>query len=206
MSFSTLKNRLCSVLAEEFETCIPQFKPYTSDYQMVIYACKDLEVWLKAKWEIYDQKQLFAKLEEYLTKEPRDFKVFVSFWVSQWLEKWRVRVKVSSTQPKTPNENIERREKARKLYMELEHRKELKKIIVRKLLCQNEICMIDLIAENLIIEEISKRTENCINREKPAKLIFLNPVDILGALSCKITKLAKEKGHFVYLNMKPYLP
>lgn len=159
MSSSTLRNKLCSLLAEEFETCIPQFKPYTLDYQIVVYACKDLEAWLKTKWEIDDQRQLFSKLEQHLTEEPNVFKIFINFWVFQWLKKWRERVKVLSTQPKAPHEYTEKMKKAKQLYLELEHRKELKKTIVKKLSCQNEICMIDLIAENLIIEEIAKRAE-----------------------------------------------
>ncbi|MEM2915446.1 MAG: hypothetical protein QXH91_08640 [Candidatus Bathyarchaeia archaeon] len=205
MSYSTYRGNLLTLLIEEFETCIPQFKPYSLDYQMVVYACRDLEAWLRTKWEIDDYKELFEKIESFLNEEHGYFKVFLRFWSKQWLDKWRERVKVFSAQPKMPPQYMSKLKKAKKIYMEMEHRKELKKAVTRKLLNQNEICMTEIIAENLIIEEIAKRIKSTNEDSEMPNLIILNPIDILNTLSHRISKLPKEKGPLIYLNIKPYL-
>jgi len=202
MSLLSLRGRLLSLIAKELELCIPQFEPYTSDYQIVIYACRDLEAWMKTKWDIDDHGVIYEKIEEYFKDEHRDFKIFLGFWVNRWLEKWRERVKFLSTKPKVPPQYLDRVKNARRLYQEMEHRRELKEIVVRKLVCQGEICMSELIAENLIIEEIAKRTQTM---DPISKLVRLNPLEILNSLSCTISRLPKEKGPLIYLNIKPYM-
>lgn len=147
MAFSTFRSKLLSLLVEQFETSVPQFKPYTVDYQMVVYACKDLETWLKVKWQVDDYKQLFEKLEVSLKDDPRDFGAFLSFWACLWLEKWRERVKVLSTKPEMPPNYMDKVKEARKLYLEMDHKKELKRMVAGKLLSRSEICMVELIAE-----------------------------------------------------------
>jgi hypothetical protein len=205
MSYSTYRGNLLALLVEEFETYIPQFKPYSLDYQMVVYACRDLEAWLRSKWGIDDYKVLFEKIEDFLKKEHGHFKIFLRFWSKQWLDKWRERVKVLSTQPKMPPHYLSKLNKAKKIYVEMEHRKELKKAVTRKLLNQNEICMTEIIAENLIIEEIAKRIRSVNEESEASKLIILNPIDILNALSNRISRLPKEKGPLIYLNIRSYL-
>jgi len=107
MSFLTFKGRLLSLLAGEFGVYIPEFKPYTLDYQMVVYATRDLETWLKAKWDTDDNHVIHEKMEETLEKEPKDFKAFLNFWVGLWLEKWRERVKFLPSSPKIPPSHME---------------------------------------------------------------------------------------------------
>ena len=71
---------------------------------------------------------------------------------------------------------------------------------VRKLVDQGEICMVDFIAENLIIEEIAKRLRKTDKNIPPAAL---DPLSIYNAVSNRIARLPKEKGPLVYLNIKP---
>ena len=205
MIFSTLRGRFLSLLVEEFESRIPQFKPYTLDYQMVVYACRDLETWLKDKWQIDDTKALFERIEEYIGEEHGQFRVFLRFWAEMWLEKWRERVQVLSSKPKNPPSHVEKMKRARKIYRDLNHRKDLKRMVARKLSCHREICMTDLIAENLIIEEIAKRMGDANIGPDHDNLVYLNPIDILNSVSSRISRISKDKGPLIYLNIKPYL-
>ncbi|MEM1883193.1 MAG: hypothetical protein QXE14_01165, partial [Candidatus Bathyarchaeia archaeon] len=107
MSAMNFKSKLFSLLAKEFESFIPQFKPYTTDYQMVAYALKDLENWLKVKMGIDDNKLIYRRIEEIYEKSPREFKASLNFWADMWFRKWRERVRILSTKLEEPKEHIE---------------------------------------------------------------------------------------------------
>jgi hypothetical protein len=201
MFLRSIKSRLLSLLVGELESYIPQFEPRALDYQIVNYALRDLEVWMENNWDAHDQRTIYEKLSEHLDKEYEDFRVFLNFWVGRWFEKWRERVKVLSTKPKVPPHHLERVMKAKELYREMPWREELKKMVVRKLVSKGEICMAELIAENLITEEIAKRIRIMGG---DSKYFRLDPLDILNKLSRTISRLPEEKGPLVYLRIKTY--
>ena len=200
MSVINFRNRLLSLLIEEFEKHIPQFKPYSLDYQIVIYASKDLEMWLKVKLNTNDNRIVYKTLREYYMNNPKDLKVSINFWAGMWLKKWRERVRILSTKFEIPKKYAEKIRKARKIYRHMDYRSELKNIAIRKLINQGEICMVEFIAENLIIEEIAKRIQKS---NKNSRFITLNPLSMYNAISNRIARLSKEKGPLVYLNIKP---
>jgi len=202
MSQLPLRKKLLSLLADQIETYLPQFEPYTSDYQMVLYACRDLEQWIEFKWAATGYDTVYGKIEEALRHESEVFKVFLNFWVGRWLEKWRERVKVLSAKPRLPPLVLEKIKKARVLFREIEHRRELKRMVVRKLLGQGEVCMVEVIAENLIIEEIAKRVRST---NVSSELTIVTAIDIYSTLSHRISRLHEEKGPLVYLNIRPYM-
>jgi len=201
MSQLPFRKKLLSLLADEIEKYLPQFEPYTSDYQIVLYACRDFERWIEFKWVVTDYDSVYDKIEEALRHEPKAFKVLLNFWVGRWLDKWRERVKVLSTKPKLPPLVLEKIKKARMLYREIEHRKELRKMVTTKLLGQGEICMPEIIAENLIVEEIAKRIRSA---DPGSEFAIVTAIDIFGSLSHRISRLHEEKGPLIYLNIKPY--
>ncbi|MBS7606244.1 MAG: hypothetical protein QW502_01165 [Candidatus Bathyarchaeia archaeon] len=200
MSVVNFRNKLLSLLIEELESHIPQFKPYTLDHQLVLYASRDLETWLKVKLNTDDNRVVYRHLDEYLRSRPEDLKVSINFWTGMWLKKWRERVRVLSTKFELPPDYAEKIRRARKLYQDMDYRGELKSMAIRKLINQGEICMVDFIAENIIIDEIAKRISRGNKNVVP---IAINPLSIYNAVSGKIMRLPKEKGPLVYLNMKP---
>ncbi|MEM1586325.1 MAG: hypothetical protein QXX99_03255 [Candidatus Bathyarchaeia archaeon] len=201
MSVMGFRSKLFGFLVKEFETFIPQFKPYTTDYQMIIYASKDLETWLKVKMDIDNTKVIYGRLEEIFKDNPRDFKILLNFWADMWLKKWRERVRILSTNFEMPRDHIERLKKARRILQEVDWKNELRSMTIRKLVEYGEICMTEFIADNLIVEEIAKR----LQRTNKDDLIVLDPLSIYNMVSSKITRLSKEKGPLVYLNIKPNL-
>jgi len=199
MGLISLQRRLISLLAEELKDHIPQFEPYSADYQMVLYASKDLQEWMKHEWSL-EGVSFYESLERLVRERSQEFRVFLKPWVSKWIEKWRERVKLMHTQPKLP-ENVQKKiMEAKKIYRRFEFGRELKTLIIGKLIRQGEICMPSFIAENLIIEEIAKRLKNA----KPGlNNIEIDPMDIYSSLSERISKLPMEKGPLIYLKVRP---
>jgi len=202
MRLLTFRKRLSSLLAKEIEAYLPQFEPYTSDYQMVLYACRDLETWIECKWCTDGERDVYEKLQESSEDEPDAFRSFLSFWAGCWLEKWRERVGILPTKPKLPTRILETLREAKRIYRAMEYGKELKKMVIQKLVREGEICMAETIAEHLIIQEIAGRIQNV---DVDSKREDVDALDIFNCLSYRISALPKERGPLVYLNMKPYM-
>jgi hypothetical protein len=200
MTSLELDRRLFSLLAEEIIGYLPQFEPYSSDYQMVVYACKDLKEWLKWKLGVDTLRQVDERIEGYLEKDLGTFRIFLNCWVSLWVAKWKERVDVLSTVPKSPPEVLKRIRDARNVIRNIECRKELKQMVIQKLLSQGEVCMVGFIAEQLMTEEIAERGIWSGSAQEVAKI---SPLNILNGLSSRISELSMEKGPFVYLSIKP---
>ena len=201
MASLALDKRLFSLLAEEILGYLPQFEPYSSDYQMVIYACRDLKEWMKWKLGVDTLREVNERIEKYLEEDIGAFKFLLNCWASLWVVKWKERVEVLSTAPKPPAEVLKRISDTRRLFQNLEYRKELKQLVVQKLLSQGEICMVGFIAEQLITEEIARCNMTLVSAQEIAKIF---PLDILNSLSSRISKLSMEKGPLVYLSIKPH--
>jgi len=199
MGFLSLRRRIISMLAEELKEFIPQFEPYSADYQMVVYASKDLEEWMKYKWSL-NNGAFYEMLEEIIDNKHEEFHIFLKSWAGIWLEKWRERVRLLHTKPKLPPKVMERLKEAKRIYNKSEFKRELKELLIKKLIGHGEICMTNFIAENLIIEEITRRLRDA----RPDNL-NLDPIDIYNSLSRRISGLSKEKGPLVYLRIKPYM-
>jgi len=199
MTAVNFRSKLFSLLAKELENFIPQFKPYTLDYQVVVYASKDLETWLRVKMDVDDNRVIYKRLEELSRSNPRELKVSVSFWANAWLKKWRERVRVLSKGFEMPRNRIERVREARRILQKMEFKDELRNIVVKKLIDQGEICMTEFIADNLIVEEVAKR----IQRANKGSIIILDPISIYNAVSVKVMRLSRERGPLIYLNIKP---
>ncbi|MEM2352263.1 MAG: hypothetical protein QXT26_07635 [Thermoproteota archaeon] len=201
MSAVNIRSRLFSLLAKEFESFIPQFKPYTTDYQMVAYSSKDLETWLRVKMGIDDSREIYRKVEDILRENPNNFKTSLSFWASMWLRKWKERVRILLTKFEEPRDHVERVKRARRILQEMEWRDELRSMVIKKLVEHGEICMTEFIADNLVIEEIARR----LQRTDKDSVVALDPLSIYNAVSSRIIRLSRERGPLVYLNIKPGL-
>jgi len=201
MGFLSLRRRIISLLAEELKEYIPQFEPYSADYQMVIYASKDLEEWMRYKWSL-NSGAFYETLGRIIENRYDEYHIFLKPWVSVWLEKWRERVRLLHTKPKLPPNVMKRLKEAKRIYQKSEFKRELKELLTRKLIRNGEICMASFIAENLIIEEITRRLRDVKPESNDVKL---DPIDIYNSLSRRIFSLSKEKGPLVYLRIKPYM-
>lgn len=154
---------------------------------------------MKVKWKIDDSQSIPDILDRYLEKKPEELNAFINLWVDRWLEKWRERVRILHKKPTIPKFRLERAENAKEIYGKMDHSRELKDTLIRKLINQGEICMAEQIAENLIVEEIAK---NIPRTDEGREMTSLNPLEILNNLTPRISRLSKEKGPLVYLRIK----
>ena len=187
-----------SWLAQELKSQIPDLDPFLHDRRLVSFAYHDLKTCLSVKWKVTDPYSLH--LVNAAEHHPDEVRAFLKIWVTRWLEKWRSRVALYYTMPKVSRRRLERRWQAQQIFTRMKKRGELQKMVVQKLVTQGEICMPKLIAENLILEELTQHL-NGNNRQTAITTNALIPIEILRGLLPKIEMLNERKHPFIYLKI-----
>jgi len=189
---------IMSWLARELEKEIPDLDLYGSERRLLDFAYQDLEICLKMKLKDTD----FEDIEEALNDEARqkEIKSYLKVWTKQWLEKWRERVTLCQKMPQFSLAHLKTKRKAEKIFKRMEKGQELKKLVVQKLINKGEVCMAELIAENLIIEEIAYRLK--MNGGKtPTDKITLEPWHILQEVLPRVKRLTERKTPLIHLRL-----
>jgi hypothetical protein len=189
---------ITSWLARQLEKEIPDLDLYGSERRLLDFAYQDLETCIKSKWRGIDSDEV----EKALNTEDRqkEIKEFLKVWTKQWLEKWRERVTLCQKMPQFSLAHLKTKRKAKKIFKRMEKGQELKKLVVQKLINEGEVCMAELIAENLIIEEIAYRLK--MNGGKtPTDKITLEPWHILQEVLPRIKRLTERKIPLIHLKL-----
>jgi dGTP triphosphohydrolase len=187
-----------SLLARELKREIPELDLYGQERSLLDFAYHDLETCLKAKWK--DLRS--AELEETLKAEDRqeELNEFLKVWIPQWLEKWRERVTLCQQLPHFSLEHAKTKRKAAELFKRMENGQELKKLVAQKLIDKGEVCMAEMLAENLIVEEITHRLR--MNRGKtPTDKTAMEPLNIFQAVLPRVKRLAERRIPLIYLKL-----
>jgi hypothetical protein len=185
-------------LARELEKEIPDLDIYGLERKLLDFAYKDLETSLTEKMITAN----FIDVEEALNDETgqKEIKAFLKIWTKQWLGKWRERVTFCQKIPQFSLEHLKLKKKAAKIFKRMENGQELKKMVVQRLITHGEVCMPELIAESLIIEEIAFRLK--INEgKKPKDKTLLDPLSILQEVSPRVKSLAERKTPLIHLKL-----
>jgi hypothetical protein len=140
-------------LATQLEKEIPDVDIYGAEKKLLDFAYHDLETCIRLKWRSINSEDIKEALNDEDNQE--EIKAFVKVWTKQWLEKWRERVTLCQKMPRFSLQHIKVKRKATKLFQQMEDGQELKDFVVQKLINQGEVCMPELIAENLVIEQIA---------------------------------------------------
>lgn len=82
----------------------------------------------------------------------------------------------------------------------MENGQELQKLVEQKLINQGEVCMAEMIAENLIIDEIAHRL-NMNGGKMPTNKIVLEPWNILQAVLPRIKSLTERRIPLIHLKL-----
>jgi len=189
---------ITSWLARELEKEIPDLDIYGSERRLLDFACKDLETCLNVKRKDTNSDEI----EKALNTEDRqeEIREFLKVWTKQWLEKWRERVTLCQKMPRFSLRHLKTKKKAMKIFKRMENGQELKKLVVQKLINEGEVCMAELIAENLIIEEIAYRLK--MNGGKtPTDKITLEPWHILQEVLPRVKRLTERKIPLIHLKL-----
>jgi hypothetical protein len=185
-------------LARELQGEIPDLDIYGLEKKLLDFAYKDFEVSLTEKLTAAN----YIDVEEALNDETgqKEIKAFLKIWTQQWLEKWRERVTFCQKMPQFSLEHLKIKKKAAKIFKLMKNGQELKKMVVQRLITHCEVCMPELIAENLIIEEIAFRLKMNGGKKQKNK-ILLDPWSILQEVSPRVKSLAEKKTPLIHLKI-----
>ena len=194
---STTKSVTISWLARELEREIPDLDLYGSERSLLDFAYRDLETCLKLKGiSITSEKDEKTLMDE---DHQEEMKAFLKVWTKRWLEKWRERVTFSQKMPQFSLAHLKAKKKAAKIFKRMENGQELKKLVVQKLINQGEVCMAELIAENLIVEDIAYHMR--MSKGKMPTDQTLKPWNILQEVSPRIKRLTERRTPIIHLKL-----
>jgi len=189
---------ITSWLAGELEKEIPDLDLYGAERRLLDFAYQDLETCIKLKWRGTNsddiEKALNTKDNQEETRE------FLKVWTKQWLEKWRERVTLCQKIPQFSLRHLKTKRKAMKIFKRMKEGQELKRLVVQKLINEGELCMAELIAENLIIEEIAFRL-NMNGGKTPTDKVTLEPWNILQEVLPRVKRLTERKTPLIHLKL-----
>jgi hypothetical protein len=185
-------------LARELEKEIPDLDIYGSERRLLDFAYQDLEISLTEKLNTAN----FVDIDEDLNDEKRqsEIRAFLKIWTKPWLEKWRERVTFCQRMPHFSLEHLKTRKKATKIFERMENGQELKQMLVQRLINHGEVCMPELIAKNLIIEEIAFRLKMNGGKISKDKIMF-DSWSVLQEVSPRVKSLAERKAPLIHLKL-----
>lgn len=185
-------------LAKELEREIPDLDIYGSERKLLDFAYRDLETYL----EIENCEANFEDIEEFLDNgiQTDEIQSFIKVWTKQWLEKWRQRVTLCQQMPQISLSFLKIKNKATKIFKEMEKQEELKKLVTQKLINKGEVCMAELIAENLIVEEIAHRLKMNKGKHSIDKII-LDPLSIFQEIIPRVNRLTERRTPIIHLKL-----
>ncbi|GAI36074.1 unnamed protein product, partial [marine sediment metagenome] len=95
---------------------------------------------------------------------------------------------------------LKTKKKATTIFKKMKNGQELKELVVQKLINNGEVCMADLIAENMIIEEIACRLR--MNKGKAAAdKVTLEPWNILQEVLPRVKRLTERTTPLIHLKL-----
>lgn len=196
--YSSKNTIIVSWLAKELEKEIPDLDVYGSEKKLLDFAYHDLKTYIKIKCKDTEFENLGKALEN--EDNWKEIKIFLKMWTYQWLEKWRERVTLCQKIPQISLEHLKTKTKAKKLFKQMPNGQELKKMITQKLINKGEICMAELIADNLITEEIAYRLKTSKYRPQKNK-VNLEPWNIFQKVSPQVKRLIERKTPLIHLKI-----
>jgi hypothetical protein len=189
---------ITSWLAGELEKEIPDLDIYGSERRLLDFAYQDLETCIKLKLRGTNSDDIEKALNT--EDQQEEIREFLKVWTKQWLEKWRERVTLCQQMPQFSLRHLKTKRKAMKIFKRMKEGQELKKLVVQKLINEGEVCMAELIAENLIIEEIAYRL-NMNSGKMPNDKITLEPWHILQEVVPQVKRLTERKTPLIHLKL-----
>jgi hypothetical protein len=189
---------ITSCLAGQLKNEIPDVDIYGAERKLLDFAYQDLETCIRLKWKDTNSEDI----EEALNNEDKqeEVKAFLKVWTTQWLEKWRERVTLCQKMPRFSLQHLKAKRKAAKLLKRMENGQELKDFVAQKLINQGEVCMPELIAENLVVEQIAYRLK-MNDRKTPVDKTALEPWQIFRDVLPQVKSLAERKTPLIHMKL-----
>jgi len=172
----------------------------SSDRKVLQVACEDFTNYVKFHWELIgketNQLELVGKLEQLFREDRAELEAFLNVWIGVWFKKWKERVKLligeeSAQKWSKVSKTINN---AEPFWRKLEHKQEMKELIVGTLIKNGEICGTEILSENLLKMELGeKRVQLLSEKERVMKAVN-------NALR-KGRDMAQSKGPLIFVKI-----
>jgi len=171
-----------------------------SDRKVLQVACEDFTNYVKFHWELMgkenNQLELVGKLEQLFKEDRAELEAFLNVWIGVWFKKWKERVKLligeeSAQKWSKVSKTINN---AEPFWRKLEHKQEMKELIVGTLIKNGEICGTEILSENLLKIELGEKRVQLLS-EKERVMIAVN-----NALR-KGRDMAQSKGPLIFVKI-----
>jgi len=171
-----------------------------SDRKVLQVACEDFTNYVKFHWELMgkenNQLELVGKLEQLFKEDRAELEAFLNVWIGVWFKKWKERVKLligeeSAQKWSKVSKTINN---AEPFWRKLEHKQEMKELIVGTLIKNGEICGTEILSENLLKMELGEKRVQLLS-EKERVMIAVN-----NALR-KGRDMAQSKGPLIFVKI-----
>jgi len=193
-------NYIETILAEKLKDVDPALDVTGSDRKVLQVACEDLTNYLKYHWNLIgkeeNQYELVERMDSLIKEDPTELEQFLTIWTSTWFKKWKERVKLL-----IGNQNANRWSRVSKTlnnaepyWRKLEHKQEIKEVLVATLIKNGEICGTEILSENLLKMELGEKSENYLSDKERIFTVVNNALR-------KARDMAQSKGPLIFVKI-----
>jgi len=193
-------NYIETILAEKLKDADPALDVTGSDRKVLQVACEDLTNYLKYHWNLIgkeeNQYELVERMDSLIKEDPTELEQFLTIWTSTWFKKWKERVKLL-----IGNQNANRWSRVSKTlnnaepyWRKLEHKQEIKEVLVATLIKNGEICGTEILSENLLKMELGEKSENYLSDKERIFTVVNNALR-------KARDMAQSKGPLIFVKI-----
>lgn len=193
-------NYIETILAEKLKDADPALDVTGSDRKVLQVACEDLTNYLKYHWNLIgkeeSQFELVERMDSLIKEDPTELEQFLTIWTSTWFKKWKERVKLL-----IGNQNANRWSRVSKTlnnaepyWRKLEHKQEIKEVLVATLIKNGEICGTEILSENLLKMELGEKSENYLSDKERIFTVVNNALR-------KARDMAQSKGPLIFVKI-----
>ncbi len=171
-----------------------------SDRKVLQVACEDFTNYAKFHLGLIgretSQLELAEKLEQLFKDDRQELEEFLNVWIGVWFKKWKERVKLligeeSAQKWSKVSKTISN---AEPFWRKLEHKQEIKELIVGTLIKNGEICGTEILSENLLKMELGEQRVQLLS-DKERIVIAVN-----NALR-KGRDMSQSKGPLIFVKI-----
>ena len=188
------------ILAEKLKDADPALDITGSDRKVLQVACEDLTNYLKYHWNLIgneaNQCELVERLEHLFKENPTELEEFLTVWISMWFKKWKERVKllIGNQNANKWNKVSKTLSNAEPLWKKLEHKQELREVVVATLIKNGEICGTEILSENLLKMELGEKRVQYLSDKEQVFTVVNNALR-------KARDMAQSKGPLIFVKI-----
>jgi hypothetical protein len=188
------------IVAEKLKDADPALDITGSDRKVLQVACEDLTNYLKYHWNLIgaeaNQCELVERLEQLFKENPTELEEFLAVWIGMWFKKWKERVKllIGNQDTNKWNRISKTLNGAEPLWKKLEHKQELREVLMATLIKNGEICGTEILSENLLKMELGEKRVQLLGDKEQVLTVVNNALR-------KARDMAQSKGPLIFVKI-----